>query len=101
MPQGSFAVMVAGQVSDDKRVYVEQYLERMMKMSRLNDGCLVYNVHQCISNPCEFMMYSEWVDQDSFEKHNAQPEMQEFIDELASVMFDVRSPKTFWRVLPG
>lgn len=101
MTQTNFAVMVAGQVSEDRCAYVEQYLTRMMKMSRLNDGCLTYNIHQSLDNPCEFMMYSEWVSQAAFDAHNNQPEMQEFIKELAAAMFDVRSPKTLWRVLPA
>lgn len=100
MAQGKIAVMVAGMVVEDRKDYVRQYLTRMMHLSRQNDGCLVYNVHQSLHNPCEFMMYSEWVDEAAFEHHNNTPEMKEFIQELAKVMFDVTSPKTYWQLLP-
>lgn len=99
MKKGSFVVMVAGVVAIDMQAYVKQYLTRMMLASRRNEGCLIYNVHQSASNDCEFMMYSEWLDKDAFERHNKSGEMQEFIGELAKAMFDVRSPKTFWRTL--
>ncbi len=100
MAQGTFAVMVAGLASEDMKDYVSQYLAHMMRLSRKNDGCLVYNVHQSLNNSCEFMMYSEWVDEAAFEEHNSTPEMQEFINELAKAMFNVTSPKTYWQLLP-
>ncbi len=99
MINGRFAVMVAGMVAPDRCDYVSRYLAKMMHSSRKSEGCLVYNIHQSETNNNEFMMYSEWRDQASFDQHNKTPEMQEFIDELAKDMFDVRSPRTYWHVL--
>ena len=99
MSKGSFVVMVAGVVADDMQAYVHQYLLRLMKLSRQHEGCLIYNVHQSLDNPSEFMMYSEWADQASFERHNVMPEIQEFTNELAKAMFNIRSPKTYWQPL--
>ena len=58
----------------------------------------MYNVHQSLHNPCEFMMYAKCVNEVAFEQHNATVEVQEFINELAKVMFDVTSPKTYWQL---
>ena len=40
MAQGTFAVMVADMASEDMKDYVHQYLTRMMRLSRQNEGCL-------------------------------------------------------------
>ncbi len=99
MAQGTFVVMVAGIVPDDMKDYVKEYLQRMMRHSQQNAGCQIYNVHQSLHNPCEFMMYSAWDSEVAFDDHNATDEMQEFTGELAKNMFDVTSPKTYWQVL--
>ncbi|MDF1653674.1 MAG: putative quinol monooxygenase [Coxiellaceae bacterium] len=100
MAQGSFVVMVAGMSPADMKDYVKDYMDRIMKLSRQNAGCLTYNVHQSLHNPCEFMMYSVWENEAAFEEHNSTEEMQEFLGGLAKHMFEVTSPKTFWQILP-
>lgn len=95
MPQGAFVVMVTGMVSEDMKNCVYQNLTCMMRLSRQNEGCLVYNIHQSVHNLCELMMYSEWINEIAFEQHNASLRVQEIISELAKLMFDATSPKTY------
>lgn len=94
-----YAVMVAGIVTPGMEDYVREYLTKMMEYSRQDEGCLVYNIHQAIENPSEFMMYSEWESRAAFEKHNNTPIITEFKEELAKAMFGVQSPLTEWSLL--
>lgn len=91
--------MVAGITAPEMQTYVENYLKRLLQFSRKDKGCLAYNIHQSIDNPCEFMMYSVWESKEAFEQHNRTPEMQEFKNELTKAMFNIQSPKTYWELL--
>jgi quinol monooxygenase YgiN len=79
--------------------YVKRYLTELMKHSRQNKGCLIYNIHQSTEIPTEFMVYMLWESEKAFEDHNKKPEMQEFKIRLSKEMFEQQSPKTYWHLL--
>lgn len=99
MIENTFTVMIAGVAKNGMEKYVKGLLTELAEHSRNNSGCLVYNIHQSINNPAEFMLYSVWRDQDSFDKHNATPYVAEFRQKLAKELFDMQSPKTFWELI--
>ena len=94
-----FTVMIAGMAKAGMEDYVRENLIEMMKHSQKDAGCIIYNIHESIGKPGEFMVYMVWKDEASFEKHNQKPEMQEFKKKLASEWFDQQSPKTYWHLL--
>lgn len=94
-----FTVMIAGITKPGMESYVKHYLKEIMEHSQKDPGCLTYNIHQSIDNPCEFMVYMQWTSQQSFEKHNKKPEMQEFKHKLSNEMFEQQSPKTYWYLI--
>ncbi|PIQ44171.1 MAG: hypothetical protein COV52_03315 [Gammaproteobacteria bacterium CG11_big_fil_rev_8_21_14_0_20_46_22] len=94
-----FVVMVAGICQAGMEDYVKEHMKAIVKHSRQNPGCQIYNVHQSTANPREFMMYSAWNSQDDFDKHNKTPEIDELKHKLAKVFFINESPKTYWRTL--
>lgn len=97
MENRNFAVMIAGVVKPGMEDYIKHFLHEMMEHTRKDKGCILYNIHQSIENPLEFMVYMLWKNQKSFEEHNKKPEMQEFKKELAHKMFEEMSPKTYWQ----
>lgn len=99
MNNGNFTVMIAGIAKSGMEEYVKRYLKQLMEHSRKDDGCILYNIHQSIENPAEFMVYMQWVSQEAFEQHNQKLEMQEFKHKLAEEMFEEQSPKTYWHLL--
>lgn len=99
MKDNHFAVMIAGVVKPGMENYMKHFLKELMNHSTKDDGCIAYNIHQSIENPLEFMVYMLWNDEESFNLHNAKPEMQQFKKELAKQMFEMQSPKTFWRLI--
>lgn len=99
MSNKNYTVMIAGMAKAGMEDYVKNYLTNLMKSSREEEGCLIYNIHQSTEDPREFMVYMLWVDEKSFEKHNQKPEMQEFKKQLSKDMFEVQSPKTYWNLL--
>lgn len=99
MSNGNYTVMIAGLAKSGMEDYVKRYLKQLMNHSRQDKGCLLYNIHQSLDNPSEFMVYMQWSSKDAFEQHNLKPEMQEFKRKLAKEMFEEQSPKTYWHLL--
>ncbi|MCH9770655.1 MAG: antibiotic biosynthesis monooxygenase [Gammaproteobacteria bacterium] len=99
MKNSQFTVMIAGIAKAGMEDYVKRFLLQLAKSSRQDEGCLVYNIHQSESNPAEFMLYSVWSDQAAFDAHNQTMHMQEFKRQLATDMFEIQSPKTYWQLI--
>lgn len=99
MNNKKFTVMIAGLAKAGMEEYVKRCLVQLMEHSRQDKGCIIYNIHQSIDNPLEFMAYMVWESEAAFNSHNKKPEMQEFKKQLAKVWFEEQSPKTYWHLL--
>lgn len=99
MNNGNYTVMIAGIAKSGMENYIKRYLKQLMDHSRKDKGCITYNIHQSIDNPCEFMVYMQWKNKEAFDQHNQKPEIQEFKRKLANQMFEEQSPKTYWHLL--
>lgn len=99
MSNQNFTVMIAGLAKSGMEEYVKHGLIELMKHSRQDKGCIIYNIHQSIDNPLEFMVYMIWESEATFNAHNKKQEMQEFKKQLAKVWFVEQSPKTYWYLL--
>ena len=99
MEQSLFCVMIAGQAKLGMEDYIREHLTKLMHRSRLEEGCIMYHLHESRDTPGEFMVYMLWDSEALFEAHNVMPEMQEFKKQLAPAWFVVQSPKTYWQLL--
>lgn len=99
MADKAFAVMIAGIAQPGMEDYVAHFFGEMVQKSRKDAGCLIYNIHRSTKNPAEFMLYSAWKNEESFEQHNQTDHMDEFKHKLADNMFEVQSPKTYWELI--
>lgn len=99
MKKDHFIVLIAGVAQPGMEDYLRSFLQRLAKESRQDDGCIIYNIHESLNNPGEFMLYSAWTSEKAFNEHNEKPAMQEFKKELAERMFTYETPKTYWTSL--
>lgn len=99
MKNESFTVMIAGMAKPGMEDYVRRNLLSLMESSQHDEGCIIYNIHESIKTPGEFMVYMVWKDEKSFEKHNQTPAMQEFKKQLSREWFEEQSSKTYWYLL--
>lgn len=53
MVDKNFTVMIAGVAKSGMEAYVERFLKQLMEHSRVDKGCITYNIHQSIDNPCK------------------------------------------------
>jgi len=57
----------------DKINFVKSELEKLIPITRAEEGCLQYDLHQDHENPAHFMFYENWQSRDLWLKHmNAQ-----------------------------
>lgn len=91
--------MIAGMAKAGMEAYVRDNLMAMMKDAQQDAGCIIYNIHESINTPGEFMVYMVWQDKKSFDLHNQKPAMQEFKKKLTHEWFEQQSPKTYWYLL--
>ena len=52
--------------------------EKLTTGSRAEPGCLMYVVHQSISEPTTFFLYEQWHDRAALDNHYEQPHFKEF-----------------------
>lgn len=56
-------------VTDDDLPAVKQELENHKRLTRAEEGCLIFEVTQSEDNPNRFDVYEEFTDKEAFEKH--------------------------------
>ncbi|SDN85980.1 putative quinol monooxygenase [Vreelandella arcis] len=50
---------------------VKEELINHKQLTLAESGCIAFDVVQCSTNPCRFDVYEEFIDRDSFERHQA------------------------------
>ena len=53
----------------DKIEFVRSELEKLIPLTRAEEGCLTYDLHQDNHNPAHFVFYETWGSHDFFQAH--------------------------------
>tara|TARA_R110001632_G_scaffold174095_1_gene293631 strand:- start:74576 stop:74866 length:291 start_codon:yes stop_codon:yes gene_type:complete len=54
---------------DDKVDLVKSELLKLIDLTRAEEGCLDYNLHQDAENPAHFMFYENWQSRELWQHH--------------------------------
>jgi len=54
---------------------VRQELLKMVAPTRLEDGCINYDMHQGLTDPCRFVFYENWRDKAALDVHLQTPHL--------------------------
>ncbi|MGL5275785.1 putative quinol monooxygenase [Myroides sp.] len=57
---------------------VHSTLLNMVEQTRKEEACILYDLHQDLSDTNTFIFYEIWQDQEGLDKHNQQPYIKEF-----------------------
>ncbi len=63
----------------DKIEFVKTELEKLIDITRAEEGCLQYDLHQGNENPAHFMFYENWASRDLWQAHMNAPHLQDYI----------------------
>lgn len=70
---------------------VKAELEKLVPVTRAEDGCIQYDLHQDNENPAHFLFYEVWASRELWRVHMNAPHLAAYIDATrgALVGFDV------------
>lgn len=75
--------IVATIIAKDNEVeFVKSATKSIVEPSNRDEGCLQYELHQDNANPNTFIFFEIWQDQQSLDKHNITPHLQDFLKKI-------------------
>jgi quinol monooxygenase YgiN len=78
---------------------LHEVLTQLIGLSRAEDGCLNYYMHQSVDDPRTFLLYMNWQDQEAFQHHVQTSWVQEFDRNQAAQLLAEPYLLTRWRHL--
>lgn len=61
----------------DKVDLVQAELEKLIGLTRAEEGCLQYDLHRDNENPAHFMFYENWASRELWQQHMDQPHLKD------------------------
>ena len=96
-----FTVIATLEAQPGKEEVVRQALLSLVPLTREEEGCVEYHLHECLGQEGRFVFYENWKTKEDWEKHLQMPYMQEALGnaaelfsnqiELDKVQFDMLS----------
>jgi len=62
-----------------KQALVRSELEKLVDITRAEEGCEQYDLHQDSENPCLFMFYENWTSRDLWQQHMGAPHLAAYL----------------------
>ncbi|WP_027234635.1 putative quinol monooxygenase [Leisingera caerulea] len=63
-----------------KTELVKAELEKLIAITRAEDGCITYDLHQDNENPAHFMFYETWESRALWQTHMQAPHLAAYMD---------------------
>ncbi len=64
----------------DKRDLVKAELEKLVKPTRAEEGCLQYDLHKDNDDPDHFLFFENWTSRDLWQKHMNAPHLAAYME---------------------
>lgn len=82
----------------EKREKVMQALFDIVLETRKEEGCICFDLHQSLDNPCRFRLSEEWESKEALDEHLKKPYVTSFLgksDTLLAEPVDI----SLWRMM--
>ena len=63
----------------DKIALVKTELEKLIPITRAEEGCIQYDLHQDNDNPAHFMFYENWESREQWQVHMIAPHLAAYM----------------------
>ncbi|ANO50702.1 putative quinol monooxygenase [Woeseia oceani] len=67
------------QVPSDQTDHVKTELEKLLPISRREDGCIQYDLHENLNDDGHFLLYETWESRALWERHAKAPHISAFL----------------------
>ena len=75
----------------DKIEVVKQELLKLIELTRAEEGCIDYDLHQDNEDPAYFMFYENWDTRDLWQIHMNTPHLKQFMTFAESAVEDLKA----------
>ncbi|MEH6648654.1 MAG: putative quinol monooxygenase [Motiliproteus sp.] len=65
--------------NNDKIELVKAELEKLIAVTRTEEGCINYDLHRDNENPAHFMFYENWQSRELWQVHMANQHLQDYM----------------------
>ena len=80
-----FTVICTLDAQPGKEKVVRQALLSLVPLTREEEGCIEYHLHECINQKGRFVFYENWKTKEDWEQHLQMPYMQEAVGKAAEL----------------
>ncbi|MEM6500713.1 MAG: putative quinol monooxygenase [Cyanobacteria bacterium P01_C01_bin.89] len=72
---------IIGQIyaKPDKVDFVKSELEKLIEITRAEEGCVQYDLHQDNDNPAHFLFYENWDSRELWQKHMNNQHLKDYM----------------------
>ncbi|MEE8176920.1 MAG: putative quinol monooxygenase [Acidobacteriota bacterium] len=79
-----------------KEAQVKQVLSQLLSPTRLEAGCINYDMHESFDNPAHFLFHENWTNQEALNKHLETAHLKNFLNQ-ADQLLDEPVEITLWK----
>ncbi len=79
MPDRKLTILVKILAKEEKRELVKNELLKLIDVTRAEEGCICYDLHQDNENPNLFLFYENWTNRDLWQKHMNNAHLAEYV----------------------
>ncbi len=76
------------QANPDKIDLVKVELEKLVPITRAENGCLQYDLHQDNENPGHFLFYENWESRELWQAHMSAPHLAAYMEATEGAVAD-------------
>lgn len=76
MNKKPYTVLAIFEAKQGKEQVLKTLLTSLIEPTLKEEGCINYDLHQCLDNPAKFMFYENWSSKEAHAKHVQTPHLQ-------------------------
>lgn len=93
-----YTVLGLLEAKPDKENELKDILSSLIEPSLNEEGCINYDLHQCLENPRKFMFYENWVSKEALQKHSQSAHIKAWHAKKSELLAEPNEV-TFWEII--
>lgn len=97
MSNKPYTVLALFEAKPGKEQALKELLTSLIAPTLQEEGCINYDLHQCLQNPAQFMFYENWASKEAHAKHRETPHILSWRAKRAELL--AKPPEvTYWEM---
>lgn len=95
MPTNKFVIAASMRAKSGQEAAMRELLLSLVPPTRAEEGCVLYDLHQDLNDPAEFLFYEIWENREVWLKHMESPHLLAFRKSSEGLL---ESPTRLWEL---